>query len=102
MQRLSVPEELVEEAMAIVGSTKDAVLAESASLFTRIGDSLKIDPQVNLLIFFNLSSVGLSLRAVPSFSVEFTHLRIHELTCSQHEVFHTNRCDTAQRSAGCC
>ena len=34
--------------MAVVGSTKEAVLGSTASLFDRIGESLGIDPTVRV------------------------------------------------------
>lgn len=47
MQGAKVPDDLVSEAMEIVGSTQDAVLG--TPLFDRIGKSLGIDPQVRAL-----------------------------------------------------
>ena len=45
MQAAKVPEDLVSEAMEIVGSTQDVVLG--TPLFDRIGKSLGIEPQVS-------------------------------------------------------
>lgn len=57
MQGANVPDDLVAEAMEIVGSTKDAVLGP---LFNRIGDSLALDPQVRGYANYNSSSSLLS------------------------------------------
>ena len=50
MQGANVPRDLVAEAIAVVGSTKDAVLGTDVPLFDRIGYSLNIDPMVCSLV----------------------------------------------------